>query len=106
MSDSKSAEDELGDGEEQPCKAKKKNGDQILREPSNRLPLDLNARALHPLPTHRLLGQIKARPFHPQLQHTPRQRPVIVPLPVNSSGNFPEQEQLGLDQKHQNQRGG
>lgn len=39
---SKPAEDELRDREEQPCKAKKNNGDQILREPSNRFPLDLN----------------------------------------------------------------
>lgn len=83
-------ENNLGGREDQAGKTEQTESGQILLTPSQRLPFDLNAGALHPFPNHRLLRQVTALSFHPQLLHAPDHSPAVTSLPMQLPMNLPE----------------
>lgn len=101
------AEYESEGGEEDSGDGKEANGDEVARAPSERPPLDLHARALHPLRALLwLLGEVEVGALHPQLLHAPRECPPVLALPLKPTRYPPVGAHGGLHRAGHRQRGG
>lgn len=97
----KATKNELGSSKNNGRKAKKRNGDEIPRKPSERPPFNLHTWTLHPIPNLRLFRQIKTRPFHSKFLNTSCKCSVFTLLPLQLPWCLPIQPQFQLHHDHE-----